>query len=455
MSKQGGIYLGPEDAPYDYEGGQLLHNLLLFGRVCRILGMDVTPNRMMEVARALEFVSLGRKQDVYFTMRGLIVKRRQDMPLFDEAFELFWKRPTEAWTQLNLLSLGEERRKKKTQFLPPPGSEPSENQDEAQMEADPALIAIVPTYSVSEALRHKDFADMTGQEIEQIRRAIAALPRSLGFRRARRLGTRRGAHIVMRKALRENMRYAGEPLFLPTRSRKIKPRPVVLICDISGSMERYTRVLLHLIYSIANTMYQVEAFLYSTQLTRITHPIRRYSVDETLRHVGADVKDWGGGTKTGDALKTFNKKWGRRVLGRGAIVMLITDGWDRGDPDELGKAMKRLQMSCHRLIWLNPLLGAVEYEPLTRGAQAMLPHVDEFLPIDNLASLEMLIEKLQTLTNKRSGKPEHTRLIQSDENDAAPRSMQDAGPFWATRRSKLSDKFRRDFYHIADDTDTK
>jgi uncharacterized protein with von Willebrand factor type A (vWA) domain len=167
-------------------------------------------------------------------------------------------------------------------------------------------------------------------------------------------------------------------------------------------MERYTRVLLHFGHALANTLYQVESFVYSTALTNITHPIRHKSVDLALREVGQRVRDWGGGTKTGDALRTFNYQWARRVLGRGAVVLLITDGWDRGDPELLRQEAARLQRSCHRLIWLNPLLGAPEYEPLTGGARALLPYVDDFLPVRNLANLEMIVHELRNVDWKRS-----------------------------------------------------
>lgn len=415
MDNDNNLYLGDESV--EYEGGHLLHNLMLFGRVCRLLGMDVTPNRMMEVARALNYIRISQKRDVYHLMRSLIVKRHKDISLFDEAFKLFWKRPSDGWIELDLRMLGPEKQQKKRTTLLPPGSEPSENQDEAKKDIDLTLLAITPTYSVSESLRRKHFAELTGEELLEIKRAITKLPKSLGERKTRRYGSGKGIRVDMRKAMRQNMRYASEPIELPTRRRKIKPRPLVLICDISGSMERYTRILLHLIHTLSSTMYQVESFLFSTRLTRITHPIRHNSVDKALQLVGADVQDWGSGTKTGDALKLFNQKWSRRVLGQGAIVMIITDGWDRGDTDELKVQMKRLQMSCHRLIWLNPLLSSPEYEPLTKGAQAMLPYIDDFLPIHNLASLEMVIEKLRELAWKRSNNtlPDHFRHLQQQD----------------------------------------
>lgn len=396
-----GIYLGTEDEPYPYEGGQLLHNLLLFGRLCKGLGMDVNQERMMDAARALEYVGLGRKSDVYHTLRAVMVTRQRDLEWFDQAFREFWRRPSEGYTTLDIRSMGEQRYKRKTQFLPPLGSDPDTDEAQGKPAVDPTLLTIIPTYSSQTALRTKDFAQMTGEELDAAKAIMTQLPRSLGLRRTRRYQPGKGALLDARRAFRLNMRYAGEPIEQPTRRRRLKPRPLVLICDISGSMERYTRVLLHFVHTLANNLYQVESFVYSTLLTHITHPIRHKSVDVALREVGHRVRDWGGGTKTGEALRTFNYQWARRVLGRGAVVLLITDGWDRGDPDMLRTEMARLQRSCHRLIWLNPLLGAPEYEPLTRGAQAMLPYVDDFLPVRNLANLEMIVRELRHVDWKR------------------------------------------------------
>jgi uncharacterized protein with von Willebrand factor type A (vWA) domain len=281
------------------------------------------------------------------------------------------------------------------------GSDPDDDDAPDKPAVDPTLLAIVPTYSSQSALRNKDFAQMTGEELDMAQAIMAQFPHSLGLRRTRRYESGKGALLDARRAFRLNMRYAGEPIEQPTRRRRLKPRPLVLICDISGSMERYTRILLHFVHTLANNLYQVESFVYSTDLTHITHPIRQKSVDLALRDVGQRVRDWGGGTRTGDAIRTFNYRWARRVLGRGAVVLLITDGWDRGDPELLRAEMARLQRNCHHLIWLNPLLGAPEYEPLTRGAQAMLPYVDDFLPVRNLANLETIMRQLHTLDWKR------------------------------------------------------
>jgi len=407
------IYLGPEGSPY--KGGALLHNLLLFGRLCKALGMDVSPNHMIEVVRALQYINLGHKADVYHTLQALIVTRQRDLALFAEAFNLFWRRPSDGWSRLDLRSLGENRNRKKTQFLLPPEASPADDSDpdSTKPAVDPTLIAIVPTYSRQDAIRHKDFAEMNGEELAMAQRMMSRLPQSLGLRKTRRFGTGKGRQLDPRRAFRQNMRYIGEPLSMPTRKRKLKPRPAVLICDISGSMERYTRILLHFMHTLAQTMFQVESFVFSTRLTRVTHPLRHKAVDVALREVGSSVKDWGGGTRTGDTLHEFNYRWGRRVLGRGAVVMVVTDGWDRGDPDVLRREMVRLQRSCYRLIWLNPLLDAPEYEPLTRGAQAMLPYVDDFLPIRNMANLEMIVKALQQVNWRRTGRTAHAHYILS------------------------------------------
>ena len=404
------LYLGPADAPYDYRGGKLTQNLILFGRVCRALGMTVTPNRTMEAARALAHIQLGRKQDFYYTLRAHLVTRRKDIAYFDEAFDLFWRRPSDGFTTLNLQSLGEERRKRKTQFLPPLDASPSDS-DADSPPIDSSMIALVPTYSRQQRLRNKDFAEMSAEELELAKRAIAKMPDSLGMRRTRRYQNGRGRQVNMRRLMKDMIRKQGDVTRLPTHRHKEKPRPVVLLCDISGSMERYTRVLLHFMHTLAGSLYQVESFVYSTDITRITRQIRQKNVDEALADIGQTVLQWGGGTMTGECLHRFNWRWARRVLGRGAVVILITDGWDRGDIPLLHKEMARLKLACKRLIWLNPLLDVPEYEPLTRGAQALLPYAHDFLPITNLSNLEAIVRALQNLDARPSAEGYRKRYL--------------------------------------------
>ena len=386
----------------DYAGGMLLHNLLHFGRLLKGLGLDITTDRVLDVAQALQWINLGRKQDVYHTMRAILVTRQQDMALFDEAFKQFWRPPASGeWSTLDLRSLGETRRQKKIQFLPPLNSRPDTEDEANKPPIDDKLLAIVPTFSDTEVLRYKDFAEMTPEEIAQSKDLMNRLGWSLGLRRSRHYVAGHGGTFDPRRALRRNLRYGGDLLELPERMRKIKPRPLVLICDISGSMERYTRLLLHFMHTLSGNIARVESFVFATRLTRITRAIQRHSVEVALRESGSTVKDWGGGTRTGEALHIFNYRYSRRVLHHGAVVLLITDGWDRGDPDLLRAEIARLQRNCYRLIWLNPLLGAPQYEPLTRGAQAILPNIDDFLPVNNLASLEMLARELANVDWRR------------------------------------------------------
>jgi uncharacterized protein with von Willebrand factor type A (vWA) domain len=228
---------------------------------------------------------------------------------------------------------------------------------------------------------------------------MAGMSWELGRRLTRRQRPGRGPSFDLRRSLRRNLRYGGEMIEWPRRSKKDKPRPLVVIADISGSMERYTRLLLHFVYGLSEGMQEmVEAFVFSTRLTRITRQLHNKDVEQAMRRVSQSVPDWSGGTRIGDALKRFNFDWGRRVLGRGAVVLIISDGWDRGDPAVLGQEVARLQRSCYRLIWLNPLLGSPRYEPLTRGIQAALPHIDDFLPVHNLASLEELANLLASVS---------------------------------------------------------
>lgn len=244
---------------------------------------------------------------------------------------------------------------------------------------------------------------MTSEELEAVKVLMRLLTFRLGVRRTRRLRSGNGQRPDLRRTLRLSYKTGGEVMIWALRGPKFKPRPLVILADISGSMERYTRLLLHFLYGLAQSNNQpVEAFVFSTRLTRITRQLQDKNIERALGELSQVVHDWAGGTRTGESLKKFNYEWGRRVLGRGAVVLFISDGWDRGDVNLLGTEMARLHRSCHRLIWLNPLLGSPVYEPLTRGAQAVLPHVDDFLPVHNLASLEDLVIHLSEISIRNS-----------------------------------------------------
>jgi uncharacterized protein with von Willebrand factor type A (vWA) domain len=268
------------------------------------------------------------------------------------------------------------------------------------------------SYSAHELSRTKDFAEFTEDELRRAQMLVRRLEWSPGARRSRRWRIGRGRLPDPRRILRRNIRYGGEPIDLPRRHRQMKQRPLVLVCDVSGSMERYARMLLNFGSGLTSVSYRVESFVFATRLSRLTRELAADEPAGLSAKVPRVVSDWGGGTRIGGALRQLNVEWGRRVLGRGAVVLLISDGWDRGDPEVLAGEMSRLQRSCHRLIWLNPLLGSPEYQPLTRGMQAALPFVDDFLPVHNLVSLETLAEHLRRLPARRS-RPSGRRAVVS------------------------------------------
>lgn len=382
--------------------GQFLHNLLLFGRVLRRLGLDINPGRMMDLVSALDHIEIGNKPDFFYAARTLLVHEREDLPLFDEAFELFWRKPAESW-DIRWQGFTQRRRPSRPIVTPPPleQSAPETDLSTSTSSQEMTVIEVTRTYSDRELLRHKNFAELTTEESEAVKRMMSHLLWKVSERRTRRKRPGKGHLIDLRRTLRRSLRSEGEIFSWSYREPKLKPRPLVIIADISGSMERYTRLLLHFIYGMKAALHRpVEAFVFSTRLTRITHPLQIRDLDLALKNVGQLVHDWAGGTRIGESLKTFNFEWGRRVLGRGAVVLIISDGWDRGDVDLLKREMARLRRNCYRLIWLNPLLGAPDYEPLTRGIQAALPHIHDFLPVHNLASLEDLANRLSDLDRR-------------------------------------------------------
>jgi len=369
--------------------------------------MDVNPGRMMDLVSALDHIEIGNKSDFFYAARTLLVHERADLPLFDAAFELFWRKPAESWdVALQGFVTTRRRPPAKPVVMPPPLNEALSDENDADSTAKESItvVEVTRTYSNREVLRHKDFAQMNPEESEAVKQMMAHLLWKVSERRTRRHRPGKGHLIDLRRTLRRSLRSEGEIFSWFYREPKSKPRPLVVIADISGSMERYTRLLLHFIYGMKAALSQpVEAFVFSTRLTRITRPLQIRDLDLALKNVGLLVHDWAGGTRIGESLKTFNFDWGRRVLVHGAVVLIISDGWDRGDVKLLKSEMARLKRNCHRLIWLNPLLGAPEYEPLTRGIQAALPHIDYFLPVHNLASLEDLANRLAELDHLGKG----------------------------------------------------
>ncbi len=404
-------------APADLGDGAILPNLLMFGEVLRRLGLEIGSANMLDLVRATEYVPIGgNRNDFRLAARALLVHKQSDLALFDEAFQVFWRRPAHGRSMRDLRSMGEERRYRTPRVMPhredasdgPPGDDGSEDSDDRQ-----PVVDLQRSFSAREVLRQRDFAEFTPAEISAARTLMSELAWDLGRRRTRRLTWGDGSDIDLRRSMRRSLSHGGEMLDFAHRQRKTKPRPLVLICDVSGSMERYTRMFLHFVHTVAISGQQLEAFLFATRLTRITRHLEARGVDQAVAQVARAVPDWAGGTRIGEAIKAFNYRWARRVLRGGAIVLVISDGWDRGEPDLLSHEMARLQRSCHRLIWLNPLLGSPTYQPLTRGMQAALPYIDDFLPAHNLHSLQELARYLSNVSGRRQ-LPPSTRLRTPD-----------------------------------------
>jgi uncharacterized protein with von Willebrand factor type A (vWA) domain len=310
---------------------------------------------------------------------------------------MFWQTPLGEWKLLELTGRRIRRGAQKPLVAPPSlgGDSQKKLPDDAE---ERTVIEVTKTYSSREVLRARDFSTLTEEEIGEVREMLRELTWRLGERLTRRKRHGGKHHVDLRRTLRRSLRHGGEILEWARTEPRPKPRPLVVLADISGSMERYTRLLLHFVYGLTQGLGQrVEAFAFGTHLTRLSRHLRDRDVERALGGVSKSVTDWSGGTRIGESLRAFNYEWGRRVLGGGAVVLLISDGWDRGEPEVLSEEMARLKRSCHRLIWLNPLLGSPEYEPLTRGMVAALPHVHDFLPVHNLQSLESLARVLEEL----------------------------------------------------------
>jgi len=381
------------------EGPDLLSRLGAFARLLHDAGLEAGPRRLTDATRALTFVDLKKEPDFRNALRAVFVSRKEDLPTFEAAFDIFWAPPDPRAAagvipgRPRSLPLSPERAKAWANAL-------GLNSSQMDRDQDPRTVPATSSgYSAEELLRQKDFDSMTWQETEQVRRLLEAAPWRVAERRTRRLRSARSGHIDLRRSARHAIRSSGELVQLFRRKPRMRRRPIVLVCDVSGSMERYSRLLMIFAHAIARRE-DLEAFVFSTRLTRITRLLRQRDIDRALTSVSKGVRDFSGGTRIGDALADFNRRWARRVLGHGAVVIIVSDGWDRGDPDQLTAELIHLRRSAHRLIWLNPLLGSEGYQPLTRGMAAALPYCDDFLAAHNVQALDDLGRMLAKLDSR-------------------------------------------------------
>ena len=378
-------------------GDAILGHVVTFGRVLHEAGLEIGPGRVADSLRALDAVDLARQEDVYFALRQTLVSRQDELDLFDRAFGAWFLRApvlppvrsrsgAEVETRVGQAPTDRLRRRE----------EEGEKEDET---GDPLELGA----SAQELLRDKDFSELTGDELRRLRELIARISRTRPQRHSRRrTADAHGDVLDVRRMIRRSLRAGGDPLDRPLRTRKKVPRKLVVLCDVSGSMDSYARALLLFLHAVVGTGRGVEAFAFGTRLSRLTSDLATRDPDAALARCTEAVVDWGSGTRIGASLREFNETWGRRALSRGAIVLIVSDGWEREDPELVGREMAKLARAAYAIVWVNPLKGNPQYQPLAGGMRAALPYVDRFLPGHNLRSLEELAAVLAGIERRHA-----------------------------------------------------
>jgi uncharacterized protein with von Willebrand factor type A (vWA) domain len=375
------------------QGSAIVRHVVTFGRVLREVGIEVGPGRVADAMRGLGAVDLTRQDDVYFTLRQTLVSRHDELELFDRAFVAWFLRGPVAPLV---------RQKQTRRFADRVARDTLESGadgDEADEPSTPHELGA----SGHELLREKDFAEMSAEEFERARRLLAMLARTRPRRRSRRrTADPRGDQLDMRRLIRRSLRCGGDPVDQAWKARKTVPRKLVVLCDVSGSMDAYARALLLFLHALVGTGHGVEAFGFGTRLTRVTPDLATRDPEAALAKATAIAVDWGSGTRIGASLKEFNDLYGRRALSRGAVVVLVSDGWEREDNELVAREMAKLARAAYAVVWVNPLKGDPDYQPLAGGMRAALPFVDRFLPGHNIASLEELAGVLEGIDRRHA-----------------------------------------------------
>jgi uncharacterized protein with von Willebrand factor type A (vWA) domain len=381
--------------------GRLAENVMHFARLLRAAGLRIGPDRVVDCVSALEIAGAEqfplRREDWYWTMSAVLLSRNEQRPIFDQAFRIFWRDPKLAERMMQLMlpqAYGrapkpeEQQSQRLTDALFSQRKEEKPAQERLELEAR-------LTFSSREVLQRMDFDSMSAAELAEAKKLIAQLRLPLPMVRTRRYQPQRaGRRIDLRRSLRESLREGGELIPLVRAAPRELHPPLVVLCDISGSMNPYSRMFLHFLHAMTNDRDRVSVFVFGTRLTNITRQLRHRDIDVAMAKVAEAIKDWSGGTRIGGSLREFNWRWGRRVLGQNACVLLVSDGLDREAGEGLAEEMERLAKSSRYLVWLNPLLRYDKFEARPAGVRAMLPHVDLFLPVHNLKSLVDLARTL-------------------------------------------------------------
>ncbi len=380
--------------------GRLAENVMHFARLLRAAGLRIGPDRVVDCVKALEIAGAEqfplRREDWYWTMSAVLLSRQEQRPIFDQAFRIFWRDPKLAEKMMQLMLPQAHGR------APKPEQQQSQRLTDAlfaqKKEESPSErleLEARLTFSSREVRQRMDFDTMSAAELAQVKKLIAGMRLPLPVVRTRRFRPHRaGSRIDLRASLRESLREGGDIIPLVRAAPRELHPPLVVLCDISGSMNPYSRMFLHFLHAITNDRDRVSVFVFGTRLTNITRQLRHRDVDVAMAKVADAIKDWSGGTRIGGSLREFNFRWARRTLGQNACVLLVSDGLDREAGEGLAAEMERLAKSCRYLVWLNPLLRYAKFEARPAGVRAMLPHVDLFLPVHNLASLIDLTKTL-------------------------------------------------------------
>jgi uncharacterized protein with von Willebrand factor type A (vWA) domain len=387
---------------------RLPENIMQFARALRAAGLPVGPGKAIDAIEAVKAVGIGEREDFYWTLHAVFVQRREQREIFDQAFHIFWRNPQFLQRMMSLMLpqfRGDEPHDSHREISPRVadalrGERAAEEPGAREPEQEEIEVDATLTFSSRELLQRMDFEKMSLAEIEAAKKVIAAMRLPVEDVATRRFKCdARGRRVDMRATLRAGLRDPGI-IPLQFKSRRWRRPPLVILCDISGSMSRYSRLALHFIHALTTDRDRVHSFLFGTRLTNVTRHLRHRDVDVALDRISDHVPDWSGGTRIGHCLAEFNRRWSRRVLGQGALVLLISDGLDREGAAGLEQEVERLHKSCRRLIWLNPLLRYEAYKPQAQGAKAMIKHVDDFRPIHNLQSMRDLAAALSALGSR-------------------------------------------------------
>ncbi len=389
------------------ESGHLAENVMHFARVLRVAGLSIGPDRVIDAVKAVEVAGVDRRDDFYWTLASVFLDKREQFEVFDQAFHIFWRDPQLLERAMAMMlpqvygksPEDEEQAGNRVSEAFQSGVTQQTPQEEApeKVELDATL-----TFSSREVLQHADFETMTNAEIAEAKAMISRLRLPIPEVRTRRFRSDPyGERVDLRATLRASLRGGGRAIELRRRTPRYRHPPLVVLCDISGSMSRYARMFLHFLHAITNDRDRVHTFVFGTRLTNVTRCLKHRDVDLAMGEIADMVADWSGGTRIGSSIREFNLHWSRRVLGQNAVVLMITDGLDRDVGEGLGEEMERLHKSCRRLLWLNPLLRYDGFEARPAGIRAMLPHVDDFMPAHNMSSLIDLAKTLNQAGARR------------------------------------------------------